>query len=112
MKKVHFGILSLVLILASSVAYAGTVANGEEVAENTNRGAQQIGWSGSEVMRNAGIEAGKGKNAAEHVTGTFAGSVIGVRKGIHHIGAGAIDLLTFWIPKKKSLIESSEPTLR
>jgi hypothetical protein len=112
MKKVQSGILMLALILASSAAYAGTVANGEEASENANRGAQHVSWSGSEVMQHSGIEASKGKNAAEHVTGAFAGGVIGVREGIHRIGAGAIDLLTFWIPKKQSLIDSNDPVLR
>lgn len=112
MKKVQSGILALAFVLASTMAYAGTLANGEELAENANRGSQEVSWSGTEVMQHAGIEASKGKNATEHVTGAFAGGVIGVRKGIHRIGAGAIDLLTFWIPKKNSLVDASEPVLR
>ena len=88
------------------------VADGHGIAENLNRGAQEADWSWTEVMQHSGEEASKGVNAQEHLTGAFAGGVIGVRKGLHRLGAGAIDLLTFWIPNKEPLIDPNDPTLR
>ena len=115
--------VSLVVMFAFAVAmpmaladtmtspHAG-IATDVELGENVNRGGQEVDWSWTEVMQHSGEEASKGTNAAEHLTGAFAGGVIGVRSGLHRLGAGAIDLLTFWIPKDEPLIDPNEPTLR
>lgn len=65
-----------------------------------------------EYMDGTAGEAAKGKTTGEHLTGVAAGSIVGVRKGIHRVGAGAIDLLTFWIPKKQPLVTPEEPRLK
>jgi hypothetical protein len=39
------------------------------------------------------------------------GGVIGTRRAIHRAGAGAIDLLTFWIPKKQPLVSPEKARL-
>ena len=82
-----------------------------EPARNVGVGTRNASTGWVEVLDNTHAEAAKGKNPAEHVTGVVAGGAIGVRKGIHRIGAGAIDLLTFWIPKKQPLISPEKPRL-
>lgn len=115
MKKLLSIAMMLALIAGLGLpAFAGTdtVATGEEQVKNVRSGARNTSSGWVEVMDHTGQEAAKGKNAAEHLTGVAAGSAIGVRKGIHRIGAGAIDLLTFWIPKKQPLITPEEPRLK
>lgn len=107
-------VITLVLALGLGVAmpvFAANVASGEEAVENIQKGAHNMDWGWVEVMDHTGQEAAKGTNAGEHLAGVVAGSAIGVRKGIHRIGAGAIDLLTFWIPKKEPLITPEKPRL-
>ena len=115
--------VSLVLMLAFAVAVPmafaameegrrASVADGQEAAENLNRGAQHVDWAWTEVMQHGAEEAGKGTTADQHLIGAAAGSIIGARAGLHRIGAGAIDLLTFWIPKTEPLIDPADPTLR
>jgi len=113
MKK--FFALSLTIMFAFAIAVPAAfadLADGEEASENLNRGAQHVDWSWTEVMQHSGAEASKATDAHGHITGAVAGGVIGVRKGLHRLGAGAIDLLTFWIPKDEPLIDPAEPTLR
>jgi len=114
MKKVFATIVVVMFAFAISVpAFAADVADADEATDSIKRGAQNIDWGWTEVIDNSGKEASKGSNAAEHLVGSFAGGIIGVRKGIHRLGAGAIDLLTFWIPKKgQSLMTPDEPTLK
>lgn len=97
---------------SASSAGSGTGTSGEEQTKNLRVGSKNAvsGWQ--EYMDYTSQEAAKGKNPAEHVTGVVAGSAIGIRKGIHRMGAGAIDLLTFWIPKKQPLVTPEEPRLK
>jgi hypothetical protein len=103
-------------VAATSAApvFAVEQNTGDERVESVKRGAHNTNWAWTEVVDNAGKEAGKMKanDPIDQSVGVAAGSVIGVRKGIHRFGAGAIDLLTFWIPKKQSLVTPSEPTLK
>lgn len=94
-----------VIALVAAPAFAVQVATGEEAHNNVQRGAHNVDWSWTEVMQHSGEEASKFNTAEEQVVGAFAGGIIGVRNGIHRIGAGAIDLLTFWIPKNGSLVK-------
>ena len=115
MKK--FFVAALVVGVAAASAapvFAVTQTTGDERVETAKRGVHNTNWAWTEVMDNAGKEAGKMKanDPADQSLGVAAGSVIGVRKGIHRFGAGVIDLVTFWIPKKGSLITPDEPTLK
>lgn len=107
------------MVVGTAVTIAAPVFAVEQNAGDVNvetvkRGAHNTNWAWTEVVDNAGKEAGKAKvnDPADQSLGVAAGSVIGVRKGIHRFGAGAIDLITFWIPKKQSLISPEEPTLK
>jgi putative exosortase-associated protein (TIGR04073 family) len=119
MKKLFASVLALTLVViagaplfAAEGASGGQEAAGTDQVNNLKRGGTNVRWGWVEVMDHTGQEAAKGKNPGEHITGVVAGSAIGVRKGIHRIGAGAIDLLTFWIPKKEPLISPEEPRLK
>ena len=103
---------SVALPAFAAEAASGSEASGSDQVENAKRGAHNVKWGWVEVMDHTGQEAAKGKGAGEQLTGVVAGSAIGVRKGIHRVGAGAIDLLTFWIPKKAPLITPEEPRLK
>ncbi len=114
MKKFLTIALVLALVAGITPAFAGTdtVASGDEQVKNIKTGGRNASSGMIEYMDNTAIEAAKGKHAGEHLTGVAAGGIIGVRKGIHRIGAGAIDLMTFWIPKKAPLITPEEPRLK
>ena len=110
--------LSLLTFLAISTVPAfaddsGSSAGitGEEQVKNIQTGSRNVGTGWVEVMDRTHEEAAKGKNTGEHLTGVVAGGAIGVRKAIHRIGGGAIDLLTFWIPKKAPLVNPEKPRL-
>ncbi len=84
---------------------------GEEQVHNLQSGSRNAATGWVEVMDRTHEEAAKGKGAGEQLTGVVAGGAIGVRKTIHRVGAGAIDLLTFWIPKKQPLINPEKARL-
>ena len=92
-------------------ADAQSASNGQEQVKNVQVGSRNAATGWVEVLDNTHAEAAKGKNVGEHLTGVVAGGAIGVRKGIHRVGAGAIDLLTFWIPKKQPLISPEKARL-
>ena len=110
--------IALALSLVCGVglpAFAGTgeSTQGQEQVHNVKTGGENAASGGMrEYMDATAQEAAKGKSTGDQLTGVVAGSAIGVRKGIHRIGAGAIDLLTFWIPKKQPLITPEEPRLK
>jgi putative exosortase-associated protein (TIGR04073 family) len=105
----------MMVALTSVPAFAETAAAtsdaGRAQVKNTQVGARNASTGWVEVLDNTHAEAAKGKNTGEHLTGVVAGGAIGVRKGIHRIGAGAIDLLTFWIPKKQPIINPEKARL-
>ena len=110
--------IASLVVLASMVAYttpvfADSCAKDKcsTQVQNAQSGARNVSTGWVEVLDSTHAEASKGKNTGENLTGVVAGGAIGVRKGIHRIGAGAIDLLTFWIPKKKSLVEPEKARL-
>ena len=89
----------------------GMTASGDEQVKNVQSGSRNVGAGWVEVLDRTHEEAAKGKNTGEHLTGVVAGGAIGVRKTIHRMGAGAIDLLTFWIPKKQPLVTPEKARL-
>ena len=112
--------LSLMLILAGTTlpvfadGQAASNSNGltgDEQVKNIQTGSRNAATGWVEVLDRTHEEASKGKNTGENLTGVVAGGAIGVRKGIHRIGAGAIDLLTFWIPKKAPLVNPEKARL-
>lgn len=110
--------LSLLMFLAISTvpAFADGAGNtmtasGDEQVKNIQTGSRNAGAGWVEVLDRTHEEAAKGKNTGEHLTGVVAGGAVGVRKTIHRMGAGAIDLLTFWIPKKQPLVNPEKARL-
>ena len=111
--------LAVALVAGYAIAVAAPVFaveqnTAEQNGENAKRGAHNTNWAWTEVMDSAGVEGGKAKanDIGDQSLGVAAGSVIGTRKAIHRFGAGVIDLITFWIPKKAPLITPEEPTLK
>ena len=96
---------------ADGPAPTGNGLTGEEQVKNIQTGSRNAATGWVEVMDRAHEEGSKGKNTGENITGVVAGGAIGVRRTIHRMGAGAIDLLTFWIPKKQPLISPEKPRL-
>ncbi len=85
--------------------------SGKDQVKNVQVGSRNATTGWVEVLDSTHAEAAKGKGMGEQLTGTLAGGAIGVRKTIHRMGAGAIDLLTFWIPKKQPLINPEKARL-
>ena len=92
-------------------ADSGSSNNGQEQVKNVQVGSRNASTGWVEVLDNTHAEAAKGKSTGEQLTGVVAGGAIGVRRTIHRMGAGAIDLLTFWIPKKQPLISPEKARL-
>ena len=110
-KLVALSLLLVVSAVFGVAAYADSGTSGEEQLKNVRTGARNASTGWVEILDNTHAEAAKGKSAGEQLTGVVAGGAIGVRKGIHRIGAGAIDLLTFWIPKKQPLLNPEKARL-
>ena len=85
--------------------------NGQEQVKNVQIGSRNAATGWVEILDNTHAEAAKGKSTGEQLTGVLAGGAIGVRRTLHRVGAGAIDLLTFWIPKKQPLISPEKARL-
>jgi len=96
---------------ADGAAATSNVATGDEQLKNVQSGSRNFAGGWVDAMDSTHEEASKGKDAPEQITGVVAGGAIGVRRTIHRMGAGAIDLLTFWIPKKQPLITPEKPRL-
>lgn len=112
--------LFLMIILAGTTlpafadgqaAASSSGLTGEDQVKNIQTGSRNVGTGWVEVLDRTHEEASKGKNTGEHLTGVVAGGAIGVRRTIHRVGAGAIDLLTFWIPKKQPLVNPEKARL-
>ncbi len=111
MKKAIAVSMLLSLSLAVVPAFADAGLSGEDQLKNLQTGSRNAATGWVEVMDKTHQEASKGKGVGEHLTGTVAGGAIGVRSAIHRIGGGAIDLLTFWIPKKQPLVNPEKARL-
>ena len=98
-------------VFADGQASSSSGVTGEEQVHNLKSGSRNAGTGWVEVMDKTHEEAAKGKNTGENLTGVVAGGAVGTRAAIHRIGAGAIDLLTFWIPKKQPLINPEKARL-
>lgn len=108
--------LSMLMFVAATTmpAFADnstTGTSGEEQVKNIQTGSRNTATGWVEILDRTHEEAAKGKNTGENLTGVVAGGAVGVRKAIHRIGGGAIDLLTFWIPKKQPLVSPEKARL-
>ena len=108
--------ISVALLLLAAVAYgapafADAGNTGEEQVKNARVGSRNISTGWVEVLDSTHAEAAKGKSTGEQITGVVAGGAIGARKTIHRVGAGVIDLITFWIPKKQPLVTPEKARL-
>ena len=114
MKKFLSIAVMLALVASAAPAFAGTdnIASGDEQVKNVRSGALNASSGLNEYMDATAQEAAKGKTTPEQLTGVAMGGVVGVRRGIHRAGAGVIDLLTFWIPKKQPLITPEQTRLK
>jgi putative exosortase-associated protein (TIGR04073 family) len=97
-------------VAAPAFADASAVANSDQY-KNVKSGTRNVSTGWVETLDATHAEAAKGKSTGEQLTGVLAGGAIGVRRTIHRIGAGAIDLITFWIPKKQPLINPEKARL-
>ena len=110
--------IAVVLLLMVAAAFSlpafadnGGPTSGQDQLKNVQTGSRNAATGWVEVLDHTHAEAAKGKSAGEQLTGVVAGGAIGVRKTIHRVGAGVIDLLTFWIPKKQPLINPEKARL-
>ncbi len=113
MKKLvaFFSVLAVVTVFTLP-AFADAGSNdGKDQVKNVQVGSRNAATGWVEVLDSTHAEAAKGKTTGDQLTGVVAGGAIGVRKTIHRVGAGAIDLLTFWIPKKQPLINPEKARL-
>ena len=112
-KLISLALLAVVAVAFGIPAYADSAAsdNGQEQVKNVKVGSRNTSTGWVEVLDNTHAEAAKGKSTGEQLTGVVAGGAIGVRKAIHRTGAGVIDLLTFWIPKKQPLVNPEKARL-
>ena len=111
-KLISLALLAVVAVAFGIPAYAdGAMDNGQEQVKNVKVGSRNTSTGWVEVLDNTHAEAAKGKSTGEQMTGVVAGGAIGVRKAIHRTGAGVIDLLTFWIPKKQPLVSPEKARL-
>ena len=99
-------------MIAPAFADSGAGLAGEEQTKNVRVGSRNVSTGWVEVLDATHTEAAKGKDIGEQMTGLVAVGAIGVRKTIHRVGGGVIDLLTFWIPKKQPLVNPEQPRLQ
>ena len=113
---ISFALLLFVVTVITALAFADSgssagSSNGQEQVKNVQVGSRNAATGWVEVLDSTHAEAAKGKSTGEQLTGVVAGGAIGARRAIHRVGAGAIDLLTFWIPKKQPLINPEKARL-
>ncbi len=93
--------------VSSSGAMTGPEVNVKTGAENT----VTVGLDSIITETSKATAMADKNNPGYQLTGVVAGGAIGVRRGIHRTGAGVIDLLTFWIPKKQPLVSPEKHPL-
>ena len=111
MKKLSAFVLALFVTVMAVPAFADGGNTGNEQVKNLQVGSRNASTGWVEMLDSTHAEAAKGRNEGEQIVGVVAGGAIGVRKTIHRMGAGAIDLLTFWIPKKQPLVNPEKARL-
>ena len=114
-KLVALALLLFVAVAMGIPAFAdsGADANqsGQAQVKNVQVGSRNASTGWVEILDNTHAEAAKGKSTGEQLTGVVAGGAIGARRALHRTGAGVIDLITFWIPKKQPLVNPEKARL-
>jgi hypothetical protein len=105
MNKIIAMPLMLLLALVFALPVLAESGDTSTIEANVDSGVNNINKGWTDSMKYTSQEMSKGEGMGEELTGLVAGSVVGARNAVHRIGAGAIDLLTFWIPKDKPLIK-------
>ena len=108
--QIAVGLVMLALTALPAFADSGSDSLQPQM-KNVQSGLRNTSTGWVEVLDSTHAEAAKGRNTAENLTGVVAGGAVGARKMLHRVGAGAIDLITFWIPKKQPLINPEKPRL-
>lgn len=100
-------VLALVAMSIGSLSYADEASSAVDSTsfKNLQNGGRNVSTGLMNVMDSTSAEMAKAKNPGERVTGFVAGTAIATQKTVHQFGAGVIDVLTFWIPKKEPLIK-------
>lgn len=106
-KLVTVMVLVLAVMSVGGLSYADDANSLNETTsfKNLQSGQRNISTGLVNVMDGTSTEMAKAKNPGEQVTGFIAGTAIATQKTVHQFGAGVIDVLTFWIPKKEPLIK-------
>lgn len=116
-KLLTLALLMIVAVAMGVPAFADSAAtttytdDGQAQVKNVQVGSRNASTGWVEIMDHTHAEASKGKSSGEQITGVVAGGAIGVRRAIHRTGAGVIDLITFWIPKKQPLVNPEKARL-
>ncbi len=114
-KSVALALLLFVAVAMGIPAFADDASmsanDGKAQVKNVQVGSRNVGTGWVEVLDSTHAEASKGKSTGEQLTGVVAGGAIGARRALHRTGAGVIDLITFWIPKKQPLINPEKARL-
>lgn len=101
MKK--FIAFSLFVFVTTGVAMPVWAEEGHAV-QNVKTGVKDMSTGWDNFMDSTHAEMSKESTPVGHVAGLGRGSLVAARKTLYQAGAGAIELLTFWIPKKQPLI--------
>ena len=96
---------------SASMAASDSNEQGQAQVKNVQVGTRNAATGWVEVLDHTHAEAAKGKSTGEQLTGVVAGGAIGARRALHRTGAGVIDLITFWIPKKQPLVNPEKARL-
>lgn len=107
-----FAFILAVLVGLSSPLFADagdSAETGKEQVKNVKVGTTNATTAWTEVMDGTSQEMSKEKSLPGQLTGLVSGSAVGTRRVIHRMGGAAIDLLTFWIPKKQALVSPETP---
>ncbi len=111
-KLIALAVLGFLAATTAAPAFADSGSTpGDDQVKNVQVGSRNVGAGWVEVLDSTHAEAAKGKGMGEQLTGVVAGGAIGARRTIHRVGAGAIDLITFWIPKKQPLVSPEKARL-
>lgn len=108
-KLVAVAVIALVAICMGPLSFADSSSGNENTPmKNLQNGGENLSTGVVNVMDSTSSEMAKAKGPGEQATAFVAGTAIATQKTLHQLGAGVIDVLTFWIPKKEPLIKSDK----
>ena len=101
-KLIAMFVLAIAMTTLSVPAFAEDHA--EVAVKNLKSGADDLGKGFRDTPDVVHEELAKAHGMPDEAFRLANAGVISGRRTIHHIGAGVIELLTFWIPKKQPLV--------